>query len=205
MWSGADPGLRWAKEVAALNLKATPIADVPAKETPYRPAELASYGPSNWEPFAAPKLECRDKDGKPVTLEQFRGKNVLLVFYLNEACVHCVEQLAKINGQIAAFEKANTVVLAVSSTAPEVNKESVKLGDFGIQLLSDRDHENARRYSSYDDFEGIELHSTILIDGQGRVRWKRTGGDPFANVDYLLREVARVNGGLAVAEVKKGG
>jgi len=197
VWSGADPGLRWVTEVHELKLGAKPIADVPAKERPYNQDELASYGPSNWEPFAAPKLECRDKDGKTVTLDQFKGKNVLLVFFLNEECIHCVEQLSKINGQIADFEKAGTVVLAVSSATPEVNKESLKLGSFGIQLLSDRDHENARRYSSYDDFEGMELHSTILIDAQGRVRWKRTGGDPFSNVDYLLRELGRITGDIA--------
>jgi hypothetical protein len=37
----------------------------------------------------------------------------------------------------------------------------------------------------------MELHSTILIDREGRVRWKRTGGDPFMKVDYLLAEITR--------------
>ncbi|MEQ1893038.1 MAG: hypothetical protein ABL998_10880, partial [Planctomycetota bacterium] len=55
-------------------------------------------------------------------------------------------------------------------------------------------HANARRFTSYDDFEEMELHSTILIDTQGRVHWKRTGGDPFADVDFLLAELTRMNG-----------
>ncbi|AIE84454.1 redoxin domain-containing protein [Fimbriimonas ginsengisoli Gsoil 348] len=193
-WSGADPGLRWLAEVRALGLNATPIARTPGAERPYRPEELASYGPSNWAPFAAPKLECLDVNGKPVRLENYRGKNVLLVFYLNEGCVHCVEQLEKINERAADLLKEDTVVLAVSSTPPAKNKESMKLGKLGLQLLSDRNHENARRYASYDDFEELELHSTILIDAQGRVRWKRTGGDPFTNIDFLMRELKRING-----------
>ena len=49
-----------------------------------------------------------------------------------------------------------------------------------------------------DDFEDLELHSTILLDGAGRVRWKRTGGDPFSNVDFLLKEIDRVNSAAAV-------
>ena len=81
--------------------------------------------------------------------------------------------------------------MGVSSTPPEKNKESLKLGEFGTTLLSDTALENARRFASYDDFEDIELHSTILIDGEGRIRWKRTGGDPFMNIDYLLREISR--------------
>ena len=193
VWSNADPGLRWMKEVEALNLDAKPIADVPGPERPYRPAELASYGPSNWAPFAAPKLECIDKNGKSVTLDQYRGKNVLLVFYLDASCAHCVEQLSTIDGRKADFEKQNTVVLAVSSTSPEKNAKTPKLEEFSIQLLSDANHENARRYASYDDFEEISLHSTILIDTEGKVRWKRTGGDPFTNVDFLLRELGHIN------------
>ena len=42
---------------------------------------------------------CLDVEGKPVTLDQFRGTNVILVFYLNDECVHCVEQLKAINGR----------------------------------------------------------------------------------------------------------
>jgi peroxiredoxin len=191
-WSGADRDLKWVKQVAALNLGANPTADVPSGERRYRPEELTAYGPANWEPFPAPKLDCRDKDGRSVTLDRFKGKNVLLIFYLNEACVHCVEQLAKINERLGEFRSNNTVVLAASSTTPEKIRESLKLGDFGVTLLSDNGHENARRFASFDDFEEIELHSTILIDTDGRIRWKRTGGDPFMNIDFLLREIARI-------------
>lgn len=62
-----------------------------------------------------------------------------------------------------------------------------------MTLLSDTDHVNARRFTSYDDFEDMELHSTILIDTRGRVHWKRTGGDPFTDMDFILKEVKRMN------------
>jgi len=193
LWSNADPDLKWVKQVRDLNLHESPTPPpMPSVERPYRPGELKSYGPTNWEPFAAPELHCKDKDGKNVTLKQYAGKNVLLVFYLSEECVHCVEQLGKISAKMNDFAGKNTVVLAVNNTTPDKIKESLKLGDLGITLLADTNHENARRFASYDDFEGIELHSTILIDGNGRIRWKRTGGDPFMNVDYLLREIARI-------------
>ncbi|MFZ4509018.1 MAG: redoxin domain-containing protein [Fimbriimonas sp.] len=192
VWSGADPGLRWLTAVRALKLDAKPIAVTPQPERPYRPAELKHYGPSNWTPFPAPALTTLNVNGKQINLADYRGKNILLVFYLGESCVHCVEQLAKINGRMSDFEKENTVVLGVSSTAPEANKESLKLGAMKIKLLSDKNHENARRFASYDDFEEMELHSTILIDAQGRIRWKRTGGDPFMDMDYLLRELRHI-------------
>lgn len=193
VWNGADPNLRLTKEVQALNLNAAAKAETLKPERMYDPAALDKLGPSNWQPFSAPELDCLDTARKHVRLSNFRGKNVLLVFYLSDQCVHCMEQLGAINTRIKEFGDANTVVLAVSAATPEVNKESVKLAPFKVTLLSDVDHANARRFSSYDDFEDMELHSTILIDAKGQVRWKRTGGDLFGDVDYLLREIKRWN------------
>ena len=194
VWSGADAGLPWRTSVDALGLVTKPAAVTPAPERRYDPAQLDALGPNLWAPFPAPKLECLDPDGAPVRLEDLRGQNVLLVFYLGEECVHCMEQLRAIAGKKAEWAEKNTVVVAVSSASPGKNKASLELGDLGIQLWSDTDHENARRFTSYDDFEEMELHSTILIDTQGRVHWKRTGGDPFADVDFLAAELARING-----------
>jgi peroxiredoxin len=193
VWSGADAGLRWKSEVDKLGLAAAPVADTPAPERPYRPEQLDSIGPVDWRPFPAPELSCLDATGKRVRLEDYRGRNVLLVFYLNEECVHCVEQLIKINEHASDWAAEKTVVLAVSSTKPEKNLQSQNLGKLGMTLLSDTDHASARRFTSYDDFEEIELHSTILIDAEGRVRWKRTGGDPFTDIDFLIGELKRIN------------
>ncbi|HLO99446.1 MAG TPA: peroxiredoxin family protein, partial [Fimbriimonas sp.] len=166
----------------------------PRPERTYKPKELDALGPMNWQPFAAPDLKVLNVDGKPVTLTDYRGKNVILVFFLGEACVHCVGQLKSINDKMADFEKQGTVVLGVCSASPEKLKDSATLNKVKINFLSDTAHENARRFSSYDDFEEMELHSTILIDKNGLIRWKRTGGDPFMNIDFLLNEVKRVNG-----------
>jgi hypothetical protein len=48
-------------------------------------------------------------------------------------------------------------------------------------------------FHSYDDFEDIELHSTILIDKKGRVYWARFGGDPFSDMVFLVKQVERMN------------
>lgn len=193
VWSQADANLRWLDDVRKLGLKAKPIAETVRPERVYRPKELDALGPMNWQPFAAPSLEVRDVDGKSVQLRDFAGKNVLLVFFLGDACVHCVGQLKSINDRMSDFEGQDTVVLAVCSATPESLKQSATLAGVNIKFLSDKAHENARRFSSYDDFEEMELHSTILIDKKGRVRWKRTGGEPFTNMDFLINELKRVN------------
>lgn len=193
VWANADKNLKWKTAVDALGLNAPPVADTPEPERPYIPSKLNRFGPMNWEPFAAPKLTVTGKDGKPVTLESYRGKNVILVFFLGDACVHCVGQLKSLNDRAKEFSALNTAIVGVCSQSPQSLRDSAALGQQAITFLSDRNHENARRFSSYDDFEDMELHSTILIDTEGKVRWKRTGGDPFTNIDFLLRELKRVN------------
>jgi len=190
----ADPRLPIVTRAMATGITATAKDDSPAPQRNYKRMALDEYGPNHWEPYAAPKLDVRDASGKTVSLDEYRGKNVMLVFYLGEECAHCMKQLHDIGAKKSEWERLNTVVLAVSSTLPGKNAESVKaFGDLPMRLLSDDRFANARRFHSYDDFEEIELHSTILIDRDGRVHWARNGGDPFSDMAFLVKQLERMN------------
>ena len=126
-------------------------------------------------------------------IELFKDKQKFLYAVL-ETKVRTDHGKAFVREHQADFDAQDTVVLAVCSASPAKLKESTVLGQDKVTFLSDTAHGNARRFSSYDDFEEIELHSTILIDKTGCVRWKRTGGDPFTNIDFLVNELKRING-----------
>lgn len=193
VWSDAEPGLRWMKSARVLGIEADPIDDSARPQRNYISQTLDELGPQTWRPYAAPKLDALDAKRKRVTLDEYKGKNVLLVFYLGEGCVHCVEQLGAIGEKASEFRQRKVELLAISSATPEQHAKSLVLGEMPFRLLPDPKHQNARRFHSYDDFEELELHSTILIDGQGRIRWARTGGDRFMDFDFLLTEIDRVN------------
>src|ERR1022692_3161148 len=55
-------------------------------------------------------------------------------------------------------------------------------GDLPIRLLSDDYFANAPRFHSYDEFEEMELHSTIRIDKQVFFFFLRTGGPPISTL-----------------------
>jgi len=193
VWSDAEPGLKWMEQAKAIGLKAEPRDSSPAPQRNYKRTSLDHLGPQMWESYEAPQLDAPDPKGKRVTLEEYRGKNVLLIFYLGEECPHCLDQLVQIGKKKSEFAQLNTEILAISSNTPEANAASQKLGDVPFRLLSDLKFENARRFKSYDDFEDLALHSTVLIDSRGRVHWARNGGDPFTNFDFLLKEIRRLN------------
>jgi peroxiredoxin/tetratricopeptide (TPR) repeat protein len=201
--ANADAGLKPLELAKATGISATPRADVPAPERNYVRVKLDNYGPPKWEPYAAPALDVRDSSGKPVSLSEYRGKNVLLVFYLGFECPHCMRQLHAVQKNKEEWDRLDTIVLAVSSASPEKNAAGIKeFGDLtGIRLLSDDHYTNARRFHSYDDFEEMELHSTTLIDKEGRVYWSRLGGDPFSDMAFLTKQLERMNE-LVMSETK---
>jgi len=190
----ADKGLAVVSRAVATGIKATPKDASPRPQRNYLRTSLEKFGPNKWEPYPAPALDVTDASGKRVTLDQFIGKNVILVFYLGQECAHCMKQLHDIGNKKDEWEKLDTVVLGVSSTAPAKNAEGLKaFGNLPIQLLSDDRFANAHRFHSYDDFEEMELHSTILIDKLGRVHWARNGGEPFADMAFLTKQLERMN------------
>jgi peroxiredoxin len=199
VWSDADKPNRWLASALATGIDAPPHLEAPLEQRNYKKEILDRMGPSLWHSPAAPAFAAVDSAGKKVTLEDFAGKNVLLIFYLGEDCLHCIEQIEEVNKRVKKLSEQDTVVIAVSKDSIEEIEAYEKSGKFEITLLSDPAFANARRFKSYDDFEEIELHSTILIDKQRRVHWASIGGAPFMNFDYLEREIKRLNAGVVHA------
>jgi peroxiredoxin len=119
----------------------------------------------------------------------------MLVFYLGEECAHCMEQLIAIYKKHTDWNDLDTVVLAASSSELVPSDPGLKgNGDtLAVRFVHDSNYSNARTFRSYDDFEEMELHSTTLIDKQGRVFWARFGGDPFMDLDFLKKQLEKMN------------
>ena len=193
VWSDAEPGLRWLTAARATGVKSPPIDRSPRPQRSYRKTALDQFGPAIWTPFAAPALDVTDAAGKRITLDQFRGKNVLLTFYLGAGCAHCVKQVKDLSERADEWARLDTVVVTVSQDSPASNAKSQELSPLKVTLGSDRSWENARRFKSYDDFEEIGIHSTILIDKDGRVHWAQHGGAPFSDFKFLVSQLQRMN------------
>jgi len=193
VWSNADPGLRWLREAQQTGITASPLDTSPAVQRQYSLTALQSVGSDRLERLSAPTLDAIDPDGKHVTLDRYRGRNVLIAFYIGEECPRCVQQLVELGRRTNQFLDRNTVVLAVSPNSPMTNSRMLKSGKIPYTLLSDEDSSNAKRFLAYDDFENMSLHSTVLLDSCGKVYWSRTGGEPFGQWDFLLPEIDRLN------------
>lgn len=199
VWQNAEPDLRWLDDARQLGLQAVVKDASPRPQRNYNAVVLDPFGPQSWAPYAAPTFDAVDPAGAPVTLSEYSGRPVLLVFYLGAECVHCVEQLNGLAKRRSDFESRNVALLAVSSDP--VTAEGIPgFEKLPFRVLSDPGHANARRYRAYDEFEDLPLHATILIDKAGRMRWIRAGGDPFTDYDFLIKELDRIDKGEDLGE-----
>jgi peroxiredoxin len=157
---------------------------------------LDSLGPVRWEPGPAPSWTLPGADGKPASLADFHGKNVVVIFYLGSGCLHCVEQLQKFAPKASEFAAANVDIVAISSEPLETLSESVaKLSPkepIPFRLAADPDRNVFKSYRAYDDFENMPLHATFLIDARGQVRWQDVSAEPFSDAAFLLEEAKRL-------------
>ncbi len=156
--------------------------------------DLDALGPFRWSPGTAQDWTLTDVEGKPRSLHDYRGRPVIVVFYLGYGCLHCAEQLKAITAKYEDFKKAGLEVVAVSTDKQENLSRAWKDLEtpYPFPLVADSEMSVFRQYRCYDDFEKAALHGTFLIDAQGRIRWQDISYEPFMDTDFLLKESGRL-------------
>ncbi|MFN0054101.1 MAG: redoxin domain-containing protein [Planctomycetales bacterium] len=156
---------------------------------------LDSLGPYRWSPTGAPDWNLTDASGQEYSLAQYRGRPVVLIFYLGYQCLHCAEQLQKFAPLTAEFQAAGISLLAVSTddrSGLAKSLENYKSGVFPFPLTTDSGLHVFRSYRAFDDFEQKPLHGTFFIDHAGLVRWHDISHEPFQDAKFLLEEAKRL-------------
>jgi peroxiredoxin len=142
-------------------------------------------------PAPAPAWSLPDGTGKTVSLAQYQGRPVVVIFYRGSGCIQCMEQLNNFAGKAREFANAGIDLVAISTDSPDDLKESLapyqEKGGFPFPLLSDAKLDVFKAYRLL-DFDNQPLHGTFLIDAHSRIRWRDISDEPFNNPGFLLTE-----------------
>ena len=123
----------------------------------------------------APDFTLPDAEGKPVSLADYRGKNVIVYFYPKAATPGCTTEACDFRDNLASLQGSGYEVLGISPDAPEALAHFT--GDFALTfpLLSDEDHAVALAYGAWGEklvngeiTEGL-VRSTVVLDPEGKV------------------------------------
>jgi peroxiredoxin len=87
---------------------------------------LESLGPLRWRPGPAVPWTLFNVDGKPVSLYDYAGRPVVVIFYLGYGCLHCAEQFKTFAPLAAEFNQAGIGLVAISTDTEGDLKKAVE-------------------------------------------------------------------------------
>ncbi|MBN1278795.1 MAG: peroxiredoxin [Chlorobium sp.] len=117
----------------------------------------------------APDFTLPDSTGNMISLSNYKGKKVLLVFYPGDDTPVCTTQLCSYRDNFTEFTKRDITILAISIDTIDSHKQFGEKNSLPFTLLSDHDKQVSRLYDAM-DFLGMSKRAYVLIDEQGRVR-----------------------------------
>ncbi len=142
----------------------------------------------------APAFTLPSQDGSTISLEQNRGKWVVLYFYPKDFTSGCTLEAQNFQRDIAKFRKANAVVLGVSLDSVDSHKGFCAKEGLDFRLLSDADHAVTKTYGSLMTVKEQEYaaRNTFLIDPSGVIRKVYLKVNPATHSEDLLADLARL-------------
>lgn len=129
----------------------------------------------------APAFSLKGSDGKVHTLNDYKGKHLVIYFYPKDNTPGCTKESCGFRDLNNAFSDHQTVVLGVSKDSLESHDKFIADFNLPFVLLSDPDTSMMAQYGAWGEkvLYGKKsigcIRSTVIIDPEGTVikQWKR--------------------------------
>ena len=148
----------------------------------------------------APNFKLRASDKSEVSLEDFRGQNVVLLFFPLAFTGVCTEELCSMRDNIADYQGLDAQILAVSVDSLFTLEKFKAEQNLNFPLLSDFNKTVSKAYGSlYEDFvldmKGVSKRSAFVIDKNGLIQHAEvleSAGD-LPNFDQVKETLGGLN------------
>jgi peroxiredoxin Q/BCP len=118
----------------------------------------------------APKFKAVSTDGTVISLDDFKGKsNVVLYFYPEDMTSGCTVEACNFRDDKSKFEALNTVILGVSMDPIEMHKEFTEKDHLNFPLLVDTTGTICKAYGVPASEGRYPKRWTFLIDKNGKI------------------------------------
>ena len=124
----------------------------------------------------APNFTLYNSEKKEVSLENFKGENVVLLFFPLAFTGVCTTELCTMRDDIGSYKNMNAQVLAVSVDSLFTLEKFKAEQNLNFPLLADFNKEVSRAYDClYEDFvlgmKGVSKRSAFVIDKDGMIQY----------------------------------
>jgi peroxiredoxin Q/BCP len=138
---------------------------------------------------SAPHFELPDESGNIRTLEEFKGKKLVLYFYPKDNSLMCTRQACNLRDNYQKLQEKGIEILGVSYDSPDSHKYFVAKHELPFSLLSDEDKVVAKAYGASGGLLGRFMANryTYLIDEKGIIVKIFTDVDVSSQADPIIK------------------
>lgn len=143
----------------------------------------------------APDFSLVDATGATVSLNDYRGRRVLVYFYPRANTPGCTTEACDFRDSLSQLNDADVAVVGISPDKPEALAKFRDDHDLNFPLLSDPDKTTLAAYGAFGEkknygkvVQGV-IRSTFLIDGEGLVEKALYNVKATGHVARILREL----------------
>ena len=129
----------------------------------------------------APDFSLPDHDGNQVSLSDFAGRKLVLVFYPLDFSPVCSDQLSIYQEVLGEIESQGATLVGISVDSTYCHHAFRKHRNLTMTLLSDFNPkgEVSRAYGAWIDSVDHGNRSLVLIDEESIVRWSHASPTPL--------------------------
>ena len=124
----------------------------------------------------APEFTLYSSDKKQVSLSDYKGQNVLILFFPLAFTGTCTKELCGIRDNAYDFNGLDVEILAISVDTPQTLAKWKEMENYNFTMLSDFNKVVSRAYDSMYEVFSLEMHgvskrSAFLVDGDGIIQY----------------------------------
>lgn len=127
----------------------------------------------------APEFELFATPDQKLSLDDLKGKRVILAFYPADWSPVCSDQMALYNETLKLFHKFNAELIGISVDSKWCHNAFAENRNLHFPLLADFEPKGAvsKLYGAYNEMIGESKRALFVIDEQGVIQWSYLSPD----------------------------
>lgn len=127
--------------------------------------------------------------GKPISLSDYKGKSLIMVFYPKDQTPGCTRQLCALRDDLAMLNEINAEVIAVNHGSLQSHERFVAAQNYNFPILVDTELTIAKAYGAAKPEGGIQ-RTVYIIAPDGTIAFAQQGMPSDEELAAVIRQLS---------------